>query len=164
MSDPREQLILELDRARHGAAAVGPDAVLVRSPTCGDEVRIEVDVADGMITAVGWAGRGCTVSMASTSALAVLAPGLQVAGFASLHETFRRVVRGPILDPFAFDGHPLGDALAFAGIGRLPLRAGCADLAWAALAEALEIAGRAQEADVEGPSTSSPPPRSEQST
>lgn len=138
MTDPREPLITGLDRARHGFGGVGSDAVHLRSPTCGDEVRIEAEVSGGVITGVRWTGHGCTVSMASASALATVIPGSAVDGFDPLHAEFTGVVRGTVLDPFAVDDERLGDAVAFAGIGRLPLRAGCADLAWQALSLVLE--------------------------
>jgi nitrogen fixation NifU-like protein len=141
VTDPREQLILELDRARHGQGEVGAEAVLVRSPTCGDEVRLAVTVEAGVITALRWTGRGCTVSMASASVLASLAVGMPVGELGALHGEFRDVVRGPVLDPLESDDHRLGDAMAFAGIGRLPLRAGCADLAWRGLERAVGPAG-----------------------
>ena len=102
-----------------------------------------------MIRSIAWTGHGCTVSLASASALAELAAGLPVDEFAALRQRFEAAVLSrdqpagapvPVGPGFA-DAVPvdpvLGDAVAFAGIGRLPLRAGCATLAWRAVTDAL---------------------------
>lgn len=130
----RRQLIEELHRARHGfglAASFDAEAH-ERSRTCGDEVTVRLSLADGVVTAFSWEGHGCTVSMASASALAELAPGMPVAGMAVLAESFFAS-----LAPGGTSGVALGDAEAFAGIGRYPLRAGCASLAWRATLAAI---------------------------
>lgn len=136
-ADLRVELITDLDRRRTGFGAVGDTAVRVTSPTCGDEVSVEVDHDGAVIRSLVWRGHGCTVSMASASALAGLAPGLALDEFAALKTEFGELVRGPVPTGELDLEHPLGDAVAFAGIGRLPLRAGCATLAWEALAQTL---------------------------
>lgn len=137
MSDQRAEVIADLDRRRTGFGPVGAGAVRLTSPTCGDEVTIDVDHDGAVIRSVSWRGHGCTVSMASASALAGLMPGLGLDEFAALKREFGESVRGqPPTGDLDVD-HPLGDAVAFAGIGRLPLRAGCATLPWAAAAQAL---------------------------
>ncbi len=147
-----EQLILDLHRRRSGFGAVPADTPTLRSPVCGDEITLHVSVVEGVIRSVDWTAHGCTVSLASASALAELAPGLPVADFEALRRHFENAVvsRGlpqgapqgePLADPpsdypLAVDPR-LGDAVAFTGIGRLPLRAGCATLAWRAATAAL---------------------------
>ena len=130
----RRQLIEELHRARHGfglAASFDAEAREL-SRTCGDEITVRLALADGVVTAFSWEGHGCTVSMASASALAELAPGMSVAGVVALAEGFFAS-----LAPGGTSGTALGDAEAFAGIGRYPLRAGCASLAWRAALAAI---------------------------
>ena len=39
------------------------------NPLCGDQVRMDLQVADGIVTDVKFSGRGCAVSMASASIL-----------------------------------------------------------------------------------------------
>lgn len=137
MSDQRAEVIADLDRRRTGFGPVGDDAVRLTSPTCGDEVTIDVAHDGAVIRSVTWRGHGCTVSMGSASALAGLVPGLSLDEFAALKQEFGESVRGqPPTDDLDLD-QPLGEAVAFAGIGRLPLRAGCATLAWEAAARAL---------------------------
>ena len=132
----RRQLIEELHRVRHGfglAASFDAEAHEL-SRTCGDEVTVRLTLADGVVTAFSWEGHGCTVSMASASALAELARGMPVAGvFALAEEFFASLAPGD-----TSLGHAsLGAAEAFAGIGRYPLRAGCASLAWRAALAAI---------------------------
>lgn len=116
---------------RDGAGEVSAEA-FVRSPACGDEVRVQLAVQDGLITRFNWQGHGCVVSTASASALAGMAIGLDVVEFAALAVKFSESVwRGIAPDS------DLGDAAVFAGIGRIPLRGRCATLSWNATADAL---------------------------
>ena len=45
------------------------------NPLCGDEIRIDVRVADGRISDIKFSGRGCAVSQASTSILTEMVMG-----------------------------------------------------------------------------------------
>lgn len=120
----RSQLIAELGRARHGFGLaerfVAEESE--RSVSCGDEVTVRVGV-DG---AMSWTGHGCAVSMAAASAL-----GARTA------EEVRAI--GPRFIASVEPGAtPIdGDLEPFAGIGRFPLRARCATLAWQAALAAL---------------------------
>lgn len=132
----RAALIEQLAKARHGFGFEGVDAVAPsahrRSPTCGDEFTVRVVMTDDAIAAVHWEGHGCVVSTAAAGALAALAPGLSRSSFLALAARY--------LEAVLADGAPdaeFGDAEVFAGIGRYPLRAGCASLAWRAAVQAV---------------------------
>ena len=45
------------------------------NPLCGDEVRIDVRVADGLVSDIKFSGRGCAVSQAATSILTEMVQG-----------------------------------------------------------------------------------------
>jgi len=45
------------------------------NPLCGDQVRMDLRVEDGIVTDVKFSGRGCAVSMASTSILTDMIKG-----------------------------------------------------------------------------------------
>ncbi len=45
------------------------------NPLCGDEVRIDLQVADEHVTAIRFSGRGCAVSQASASILTEMVEG-----------------------------------------------------------------------------------------
>lgn len=132
----RAALLEELARARTGEGLPehGVEAHR-RSPACGDEVTVRLDLDGDRIARLGWTGHGCTVSTAAASALAASATGLGIPEFRALAERYLAT-----LDPGAEPDPQLGDLEAFAGIGRYPLRAGCASLAWRAALEALPLA------------------------
>ena len=46
------------------------------NPLCGDEIRIDVRVADGKVDEIKFSGRGCAVSQASASILTEMAEGM----------------------------------------------------------------------------------------
>ncbi len=130
----RAEIIEQLAKARHGFGlndAPGVDAHR-RSPSCGDEFTVRVDVVADTIASLRWEGHGCVVSTAAASVLAGLAPGLTPAEFTALAARYVEAVQ-----PDGTADPELGDAEVFAGIGRYPLRAGCATLAWRAALEAL---------------------------
>ena len=37
------------------------------NPLCGDKIRLDLEIKDGIIADLGWTGRGCTISQASAS-------------------------------------------------------------------------------------------------
>ncbi|CAN5246566.1 hypothetical protein BH11ACT4_BH11ACT4_15280 [soil metagenome] len=114
----RQLVIEDLHRARHGYGLaeqfLGEASEI--SPACGDTVTVRV-TADGFT----WQGNGCTVSMAAASALGETS-----------RERFDEVIQAYLASVLP-GGEPVdGDLEAFAGIGRFPLRARCATLAWRA--------------------------------
>ncbi len=132
-----QELILEHAKRREGEGAIEPfDAErFLRNPTCGDEIRLRIRVRDGAVDALGWEGQGCSISQASASVLAEQAPGLSVADARDRIEAMRVLLRSRgAVEP---DEELLGDAVAFAGVARFPMRVKCAMLAWVALEEAL---------------------------
>lgn len=138
-----QQVILDHARERHGFGlrdgAAGESFQV--NPTCGDQVRLRVHLADDgarpVISGVSWEGQGCNISQASLSVLADLVEGVDVATADDLAEAFRALMhnRGRPLD--ADREELLGDAAAFVGVARYPARVKCALLGWMALRDAL---------------------------
>jgi nitrogen fixation NifU-like protein len=125
----RAALIEELAKSRVGAGlgdVPGREAHR-RSPACGDEVTVRIVLDGDVIEALRWDGHGCVVSTAAASALSTAAGGLSLDAFRRLADRYLAT-----LDAEATPDPALGDLEAFAGIGRYPLRAGCASLAWRA--------------------------------
>lgn len=149
----RSEILEQLARARWGSgldpaagesasvrvsvAAAAEAEAFRRSPACGDQIRVRVRVEAGRLVAVRWDHRGCTVSAASASALAsrVAASPEPPAAFARLAEEF---VASLAPGSASLDSPELA---VFGGIGRFPLRAGCASLAWRAALDALHDLG-----------------------
>lgn len=142
-----QQLILEHAKDPHGKGLLDGAAAQSHqvNPTCGDEVTLRLHVADGpvgrVVERVSWAGQGCSISQASISVMAELVEGATVADAEHLGETFRALMhaRGKGLDEASQD--LLGDATAFTGVAKYPARIKCALLGWAALRDAMALAG-----------------------
>lgn len=110
----------------------------VENPSCGDRVRVSLTLAaDGTIADAAFDGAGCSISMSSADVLAEFLVGKSPSEARRIVETFLAVLRGEldgdVLDEF-------GDAAAFKGIARLPVRVKCAALAWRAALDALPAA------------------------
>ncbi len=141
LSDAERQVVIEdYERAKHGLGLhdqfTGEASEI--TPACGDSITVRVTVDDdGVVATLTWQGNGCTVSMASASVLAALAPGTPSE---LLHQRAEQFFDSVHAGQSAPDG--LGDASVFAGIGRFPLRARCATLAWRAAVAALDVSAR----------------------
>ena len=134
LEDQRAVVIEELAKAKtgFGLGDVAGREAHRRSPVCGDEVRVRVLIDGNSIVRVTWEGHGCLVSTAATVALAETAAGMALTDFPGFAARYLAT-----LEADAEADADLGDLEAFAGIGRYPLRAGCASLAWRAALEAL---------------------------
>jgi nitrogen fixation NifU-like protein len=153
-----QQVILDHYKQQHGHGLRGPEQTPDRAvvtdgdlawaesrqvnPLCGDEVtlRVAVDRA-GLVRDVAWTGEGCSISQASSSVLHDLAVGGHLDEARRRVDGFREMVRSRgTLEP---DEELLGDAVAFAGVGRHANRVKCAMLGWTAFEDALARAGAA---------------------
>ncbi len=105
-----------------------------RNPLCGDEVSLQLVVdAEGVITDVGFQGRGCAVSKASSSMMTAAIKGKTVAEAMELFEQFHALLTGK---PASRDA--LGKLVAFEGLGAYPMRVKCATMGWHVLKESLD--------------------------
>ncbi len=110
-----------------------PDATVTveaDNPTCGDEVTLQLRVADGRIEDVRFTGQGCAICMASTSMMTRAVKGKQSEEAAALFRQVHDGVQGA-------GEMPKGELGALAGVKDFPQRVKCALLAWEALREAL---------------------------
>jgi nitrogen fixation NifU-like protein len=104
------------------------------NPSCGDEVTLRVDVADGIVDDVSYDGVGCAISQASTSIMTDLVVGRSVDEALRLHDEFLALMQSQgKAEP---DEDVLGDAVAFVGVSQLPARVKCALLGWSAFKDA----------------------------
>ena len=128
-------VVLEHYRSpRNRAPLAEPDGTgRALNPVCGDEVSVEVSLRAGRIDASSARAQGCSIAVAAASVLTELVSGLAPDEALRLGERLEAVVHGAGPDP------ELDERLrAFAPVARLPSRRRCAQLAWEALAEALE--------------------------
>ena len=80
MSDLYRELILEHAKYPHNAGTLeAPDITHEEhNPLCGDRVRLDLSVENGVITDVRFSGRGCAISQASASLLTDEIKGMPV--------------------------------------------------------------------------------------
>ena len=130
---PGQPAVVEL---APGETAAGHDHEY--NPTCGDEIRLRVGLADDAVASVTWEGDGCSISMAAASVLSEMAPGTPLSELRTQLGAYREMLhsRGRA-EP---DVELLGDAAAFVGVSRFVARVKCAALGWVAAEKAIDQA------------------------
>jgi nitrogen fixation NifU-like protein len=105
------------------------------NPTCGDEVTLRVQLADGVVDDVSYDAVGCSISQASASVLTDLVIGKPLDEALSIHQEFLTLMQGKgHVEP---DEDVLEDGIAFAGVAKFPARVKCALLSWMAWKDAV---------------------------
>lgn len=104
-----------------------------QNPLCGDELSLSLKISGGKIADAAVAGRGCSISVASGSMLAELAPGLAPDEALQLADAFKSMMHGGAPP----QGVDMGDLDALEGVKKFPVRVKCALLAWETLRNAL---------------------------
>ncbi len=132
-----QQVILDHSRRPHGYGLT--EAPTSQShqvnPTCGDEITLQLVIADGVVEGVHWEGHGCAISQASASLFSDLAAGLRVGEVTDRIDGFREVMRSRgTVEP---DEELFGDAVVLGGVSKYMARVKCAMLAWVAAEHAL---------------------------
>lgn len=137
LSSLYQQLILEhYKRPRNKGEVEGATAEIhMRNPTCGDEVKLQLRVEDGVVAEVGFTGQGCSISQASVSMMTQKLVGASIDDAMELARKFTRLMHGE--SEVARD-RSLGDLRALEGVAKFPVRVKCALLGFDALQEALK--------------------------
>lgn len=135
--DLYRELILDHYRKprNHGELPDAPIRVEGVNPLCGDEIHLDLDVADGQIRDVSFWGQGCSISQSSASMLTERLKGRTVADA----ERITGKVRAMLVDGALPDAE-MGDLEALEGVAKLPVRVKCALLCWNVLEQGLREA------------------------
>lgn len=107
----------------------------LNNPTCGDSLRLQLQVEDGIVKDAKFEGEGCSISLASASMMTQIVKGKSVDGALQLANIFSEMVQGKDYDTDTFD---LGDIEALSGVSKFPARIKCATLAWKALEKGVD--------------------------
>lgn len=109
------------------------------NPLCGDEIAIDLQVTDGVVSAVGITGQGCSISQASASMMSEAIIGKTLGQIKEVSETFNSLMTSDevTIDPER-PGSVLGDLESLQGVREFPVRIKCAVLGWHTMLEALE--------------------------
>lgn len=127
----RELLRLAADAAGAGRLSAPDAAATAHNPVCGDQVTVELALANGHITALAHTTRACVLTQASAALLAAMAPGQDRAGLSALADGVRAFLTGAA-PPHGFD--------VFDGVASHAGRHVCVLLPFEAALKALEAA------------------------
>ena len=134
-TDLYQELVLEHKRAprNFGHLAAPTHQARGTNPSCGDDLSVELAIADGKLMDIRFHGQGCAICMASASMMSEAVKGKDIAQAQMLQQHFRAVLTGEE----DAENAPLGKLVSLAGVSRYPGRIKCALLGWHALMHAL---------------------------
>ena len=136
LDDLYQEIILDHYRSpRNRAPQLEDEDVHVHhsNPLCGDELDLRLRVVDDKVDGLAYDGDGCSISMASASAMSEVVVGRTLADADDLAEVFRLMMHGEGLKR----EDDLLDGVAFQGVAKFPVRVKCALLGWMALKDAI---------------------------
>lgn len=108
------------------------------NPSCGDEIELELRLADGIIADAGYTGKGCAISQASASIMIDLIKGKSLEEAMKLAEIFFGMIKHEITNEEELE--VLEDAVALKDISHMPARVKCAVLGWHTLKDCVNQA------------------------
>ena len=106
------------------------------NPSCGDEIKLELQIEDGIIKDAAFTGVGCAISQASTDIMIDLMRGKTVEEAQRLAQLFTSMIKREVTDDAALE--ELDEAIALKNISNMPARVKCAVLAWHTLEDVLK--------------------------
>lgn len=104
------------------------------NPSCGDEITLNLQLRDGVISSISWDGVGCSISQASVSIMSDLVLGKTLAQADGIQSEFVELMQSK--GSKKGDEELLEDAVALAGVSKYPARIKCALLGWMAYKDA----------------------------
>jgi len=140
LEDLYREVILDHYRSPRNKGELPPPATCTEgtNPLCGDEIRLFLDVTDGVIRDVRFSGHGCSISQSSASMMTAAVKGKSVADVRALVHRFKEMMS--IEESAEESPAPvgsMGDMEALRGVVKYPVRIKCAVLGWNTLLEAL---------------------------
>jgi nitrogen fixation NifU-like protein len=154
MQDLSREIILDhyQNPRNHGRLEHPTLANRGHNPLCGDEIdlSLEIDGSPERITAIGFDGRGCSISQASASMMSELVKGETLAEARAAVDDFTRRMGAKTPPPAELEDEL--DALQ--GVKRYPARVKCALLPWTTLREALDLYDKREPSGVTAGSSS----------
>jgi nitrogen fixation NifU-like protein len=131
-----KEVILDHYRAPRNKGRLDPhDVALERNnPLCGDEIGLFLHFDGENIDGITFEGKGCSISLASTSMMTEKIKGLSNKDAREVAESIKRMMAGEEEG----DPNTLGDLVSLKGVVKYPVRIKCALLGWNTLLEGLE--------------------------
>lgn len=107
------------------------------NPLCGDQIRLYLDVDNGLIKDAAFQGKGCAISKASASMMTASVIGKTTDEAEALFHRFHAMLTGEPTSSIGAGGDGHAKLAIFAGVREFPSRIKCATLAWHTLHAAL---------------------------
>ena len=144
IEDLYREIILDHYRTPRNRGELPPPAVYSEgnNPWCGDDIRIYLDIADGVVRDVKFSGQGCSISQSSTSMMTVAIKGKPVTEVLAFVRRFKHMMTLTEGDGEVDQSINLGDIEALQGVVKFPVRIKCATLGWNTLLEAITEASK----------------------
>ncbi|MFM8868091.1 MAG: Fe-S cluster assembly sulfur transfer protein SufU [Ilumatobacteraceae bacterium] len=144
LEDLYREIILDHYRTPRNRGELEPPAVSVEghNPLCGDEIRIFLDVKDGVVTDVKFSGSGCSISQSSASMMTNAVKGKSVEDVKAIVRKFKHMMTVEDDETPVDENVKLGDLEALQGVVKFPVRIKCATLSWNTLVDALALADK----------------------
>ena len=138
LEDIYTELIAEHNQAKENRRQLEHATIKERghNPSCGDEITLELEVADNKIVDAAFSGAGCAISQASTDMMIELMRGKTLDEARRLAELFIGMIKGEVTDDDELA--ELDEAAALKNISTMPARVKCATLAWHTLDTAIK--------------------------
>ena len=139
LEDLYREIILDHYRTPRNRGELEAPAVSAEghNPLCGDEIRIFIDVKDGLVSDVRFNGSGCSISQSSASMMTSAIKGKPVEQVKSIVRRFKQMMTIDEEDSEIDESINLGDLEALQGVVKFPVRIKCATLGWNTLLDAL---------------------------
>ncbi|TDM03728.1 Fe-S cluster assembly sulfur transfer protein SufU [Macrococcus carouselicus] len=112
-----------------GVIEDGSLTIDMNNPTCGDRIRLTLDVEDNIVKDAKFDGDGCSISMSSASMMTEAIKGHTIEEALKMGDEFSQMMLGNDYEIT----EDMGDIEALSGVAKFPARIKCATLAWKAL-------------------------------
>ena len=142
LEDLYREVILDHYRTPRNKGELPPPATCTEgtNPLCGDEIRIFLNVSDGVVNDVRFSGHGCSISQASASMMTAIVKGKSIDDVRAVARRFKQLMTIEEDDGNSPTDIRLGDIEALQGVVKYPVRIKCAVLGWNTLLEGLDSA------------------------
>ena len=142
LEDLYREVILDHYRTPRNKGELPPPAICTEgsNPLCGDEIKIFLDVSNGVVNDVRFTGHGCSISQASASMMTAAMKGKSLDDLRTIARRFKQMMTIEEDDGSAPADVKLGDIEALQGVVKYPVRIKCAVLGWNTLLEGLATA------------------------
>lgn len=105
----------------------------LNNPTCGDVIKLQLDIEDDLIQNAQFTGHGCSISTASASMMCDAIIGENVEDAKKMIDQFLQLVQGKEVKLT----EKMAEVEVLSGVQKFPARIKCATLAWKALENGL---------------------------